>query len=103
MSGKLLWVTSNTRLYIAYDSCVISNYGKTPSAKNLLAANKGIDKLKKGQHKSVFPDLENPDLWKVKVNSDTAHDDLQNGGSQDGFLVNKGSTPIVGTQRSLMV
>ena len=61
-SGKLLWVSSNTRPDIAYDSCVISNYGKTPTVKNLLAANKGIDKLKKSQLKLVFPDLRNPDL-----------------------------------------
>jgi hypothetical protein len=104
-SGKLLWVSSNTRPDIAYDSCVISNYGKTPTVKNLLAANKGIDKLKKSQLKLVFPDLGNPDLWKINVYCDAAHANLPNGGSQGGFLVfiegNERLSPLVWRSKKL--
>jgi len=87
VSGQLLWVSSNTRPDIAFDSCAVSNYGKSPTVKNLHDANKAIDKVKKSSLKLVFPDLGNPDLWKVKVYSDASHANLSNGASQGGYLV----------------
>ena len=87
VSGQLLWVSSNTRPDIAFDSCAVSNYGKSPIIKNLHEANKAVDRVKKSSPKLVFPNLENPELWKVKVYSDASHANLWNGASQGGYLV----------------
>ena len=33
IAGQLLWISSNTRLDIAFDCCAASNYGKSPTVK----------------------------------------------------------------------
>ena len=47
----------------------------------------------------MFPDLGNPDLWKVRVYGDEEHANLSTGASQGGFIVciegNERFTPIL--------
>ena len=46
-----------------------------------------MDKIKRTSLKLVFPDLGNPDLQKVRVNSDASHANLSTGALQGGFIV----------------
>ena len=87
VAGRLLWVSSNTRPDLAYDTCVVSNYGKAPTVSSCLLANKAVQKAKKTHLKLVFPDLGDPDLWKIRVYSDAAHASLSNQSSQAGYIV----------------
>ena len=87
VSGQLIWLTSNTRPDSAFDSCWVSNYGKDPTVKNILAANKAIDKVKKNQVRIVFPDLGNPQYWEVFVYSDVTHASLPSGASQGAYII----------------
>ena len=87
IAGQLLWISSNTRPDIAFDSCAASNYGKSPTIKCILTANKTVDRVKRTGLKLVFLDLGNPDLWKVRVYSDASHANLSTGASQGGFIV----------------
>ena len=86
MSGKLLWVTSQTRPDVAFDSCVISNYGKTPTVKNLFDVNKAIKKLQSTELKLSFPNLGEKNLIEVKVYGDATHASLPSGASQGAFI-----------------
>ncbi len=96
--GQLLWVTSQTRPDIAFDSCQVNNYGKEPTIRNVMEANKAIKKLKSDKVKLVYPSLGDPDQMKVVVYGDGSHNSLPNGASQGGkivFLVGNGrSAPI---------
>ena len=105
VAGQLLWVSSNTRPDIAFDSCAVSNYGNSPTVKNLTAANKAVEKVKKSNLKLVFPNLGNPELWRVKVFSDASHANLLNGSSQGGYVVflegNDRVSPLVWRSKKL--
>ena len=87
ISGQLLWLTSNSRPDSAFDSCWVSNYGKEPTVKHLITANKAIDKVKKDQVRIAFPDLGNPKYWEVLVYSDATHASLPSGASQGAYIV----------------
>ena len=87
VSGRLLWVTSQTRPDVAYNSCVVSNYGKCPTVKNLIEANKAITKLKATNLKLKFPNLGVKDLLEVEVYSDATHASLPSGASQGAYIV----------------
>ena len=87
VSGQLLWLTSNTRPDAAFDSCWVSNYGKEPTMRNLQAANKAVQKVKKEQVRIAFPDLGNPEVWEVIAYSDATHASLLSGASQGAYIV----------------
>jgi len=85
--GQLLWATSQTRPDVAFDSCQVNNYGKEPTVRNILEANKAIKKLKTDKVKIVYPCLGNPKHMKVAVYGDGSHNSLPNGASQGGKIV----------------
>ena len=85
--GQLSWVSTNTRPDMAYDVCVISNYGKEPMVKNILAANKAISKIKKTDVRMIFPKLGNPEFWEILAYTDATHASLPNGSSQGGYII----------------
>ena len=87
ISGQLLWATTHSRPDAAFDACTISNYGKEPTVRNILIANKGIKKLQGNQLRLVFPKL--GDLRKLHIitYADAAHANLPSGASQGGILV----------------
>ena len=45
ISGQRLWSTSQTRPDVAFEGCQVGNYGKHPTVRNILEANKAIQKL----------------------------------------------------------
>ena len=42
ITGQLLWATSYTRPDVAFEGCQVGNYGKHPTVRNILEANKAI-------------------------------------------------------------
>ena len=42
ISGQLLWATSQTKQDVAFEGCQVGNYGKHPTVRNILEANKAI-------------------------------------------------------------
>ena len=87
ISGQILWVTSQTHPDASFDSCKVSNYGKHPIVKNLIEANKAIQKLQSSKLRLVYPDLGNPEYLKVVVYGDATHASLPSGASQGALRV----------------
>ena len=53
LSGQMLWVTNHTRPDLSYETCVMSNVGKSPTVRKLLEANKAVAKLQKDVEKLI--------------------------------------------------
>ena len=98
LCGKLQWVTTNTRVDMAYDTCVTSNVGKYPLVRNIIEANKTIRKMKRNKVALTFPDLGNPEDVKVLCYGDATHASLPTGASQGAYLVF-----IVGNSRAALL
>lgn len=87
LSGQILWASSQTRPDVAYDSCVVGNYGKEPTVRSLLRANKCIQKLQMTSVKLFFPKLRDISQVKVLTFADASHASLPSGASQGGLIV----------------
>ena len=88
LSGLLLWVTSQTRPDMAYDSCVVSNAGNQPMVQKIVEANKAIKKLQqRDEVKLRFPKLGKIENMKVICYTDATHASLPSGASQGAFIV----------------
>ena len=87
LGGQLLWVTTQTRPDASYDSCWVSNYGKNPTVRSLVEANKAVKKLQMTKQKLVFPPLGDPKKIRVICFQDASHANLPNGASQGGFVI----------------
>ena len=87
IGGQLLWVTTQTRPDAAYDSCWVSNYGKNPTVRKLLEANKAVKKLQMTKSRLLFPDLGDPRRLEVVLYKDAAHANLPSGASQGGNII----------------
>ena len=87
LGGQLLWVTTQTRPDASYDSCWVSNYGKNPTVRSLVDANKAVRKLQMTKYALKFPPLGDPRKIEVLVYQDASHANLPNGASQGGMLV----------------
>jgi transposase InsO family protein len=87
LSGQMMWVTSQTRPDISFETCTMSNTGKHPTVKMLHDANKGVSKLKSKSVTLKFPNLGNADDLKVVTYCDATYASLQDGSSHGGFMV----------------
>ena len=87
LSGQILWASSQTRPDVAYDSCVVGNYGKEPTVRSLLRANKCIQKLQMTSVKLFFPKMRDISQVKVLTFADASHASLPSGASQGGLIV----------------
>ena len=87
LGGQLLWVTTQTRPDASYNSCWVSNYGKNPTVRSLVDANKAVKKLQMTKSALIFPPLGDPQNIEVLVYQDASHANLPNGSSQGGLLV----------------
>ena len=87
VSGQLLWATSQTRPDCAYYSCVVSNYGKQPTIREIITANKAVKTIKSREVRLSFPGLGEPAKIQVMVFSDASHANLPSGASQGGYIV----------------
>ena len=87
VGGQLLWASTQTRIDVAYDACVVVNHGNEPSVKHVIAANKAIRKVKTQQSGIRFPNLGDPEDFRVIAYSDASHANLPSGASQGGCIV----------------
>ena len=87
ISGQLLWATSQTRPDVAFEGCQVGNYGKHPTVRNILEANKAIRKLQSRQLSISFPDLGKAEDLRILCYSDATHASLPNGASQGAYIV----------------
>ena len=98
LCGKLQWVTTNTRVDMAYDTCMVSNVGKTPQVQNILEANKAVRKIKNSKVSLTFPNVGNPKDVKIVCYDDATHASLHTGASQGAYLVF-----VVGNSRAALI
>ena len=84
--GQLLWIATNTRPDMAC-VCMVSNYGKHPMVKDILAINKAISKIKKTDVRMIFPKLKNPEHWEILAYTDATHASLPNDSSQGAYII----------------
>ena len=81
------WATSQTRPDVAFEGCQVGNYGKHPTVRNILEANKAIQKLQSRQLSISFPDLGKAEDLRILCYSDATHASLPNGASQGAYIV----------------
>ena len=53
LSGQMLWVTSQTRPDLSFETCRMSNIGKDPKVNILNVTNKALSKLKRDKRKII--------------------------------------------------
>ena len=85
--GQLLWVANNTRPDLSYDTCQLSNIGKTGVVGDIMKLNRVIRKAKQESVKVSYPNLGDPLNWSVIVYCDASFANLADGSSQGGFIV----------------
>ena len=86
LAGQLLWVTGTSRPDMSFLTCQVSNYGKDPTVRKLVNANKAIKKLHSEKVVLRFPKL-NVHKLQVLCYADAAHANLPTGASQGGFII----------------
>ena len=67
--------------------CVVSNYGKDPSVRDIVNANKAVRKMKASSLRLKFPNLGNLDGLRVVTYADASHANLNSGASQGAIIV----------------
>ena len=87
LSGQMMWVTSQTRPDLGFETCVMSNTGKHPNIKMIHEANKAVTKLKSKNLSLNFPNLGDPNKLKVIAYSDATYASLEGGSSQGGLVI----------------
>jgi len=88
LSGQMLWVTSQTRPDLAFETCAMSNTGKTPTVKKIIDANKAVRKLKNNANVCIrFPDTGPMEEADILVYGDGSHNSLSDGSSQGALIV----------------
>ena len=102
----MLWVTNQTRPDVAFDTCMMSNVGKTPIVKQLKEANKALRKLKNSNSIKInIPNLGELDKLKVIVHGDASHAALPDGSSQGALIVfvsgNRHMVPVLWKSKKL--
>ena len=84
--GQLLWVSSQTRPDIAYQTCVASNSTSAATIGDLKNVNKAMNYMKKNPLTLIYPKLDLNDL-NIVVFCDAAYANLKDGSSQGAHLV----------------
>ena len=85
--GQLGWVASNTRPDLAFDVCYLSGRLKNPTIKELLMVNKVISKAKSEDITLHFGNEVKPSECVISGFHDASFGNLEDGGSQGGFMV----------------
>ena len=88
LSGKMLWVTSQTRPDIAFATCMMCNAGPEATVNDILEANKAVRKMKNSNDVKInYRKLGNMKDVKLIVYADASHANLNDGSSQGAFIV----------------
>ena len=99
-------VKNQIRTNAGFETCMMSNAGKTPIVKQLKEANKAVRKLKNSNDVKIkIPNLGQSDQLTVVVHGDASHANLADGSSQGAFIVfvcgNGRMTPILWKSKKL--
>ena len=84
--GQLNWVATQTRPDILFEVCLLSSVFDTATVDDLICANKLVRKVKGGFVVLKFPQLQSDSL-SVQCYSDASFGNLNNGGSQGGYVI----------------
>ena len=88
LAGKLQWTTNNTRVDMAYETCAVSNAGKSPTLRHIFEANKAIKKMQSSKVMIKFPNLGELDSIQIICYTDATHAALSlSGASQGAYLI----------------
>ena len=87
LTGQMIWVTSQTRPDLSFETCIMSNIGKNPKVNMLHVANKALSKLKRNRVKLHFPSLGDYKKLSVIAYSDATYASMDDGSSQGGHIV----------------
>ena len=106
LSGQMLWVTSQTRPDSAFETCMMSNPGKSPTIKLIKEANKAVRKMRNSNDVKIkFPSLGVFKNMEVIVHGDASYASLTDGSSQGAsitFIKGEGKmAPLLWKSRKL--
>ena len=88
LSGQMIWITSQTRPDLAFDTCMMSNTGKSPTVNKIVEANKAVRKLKNNSNVCVnIPDIGAMKDVDIVTYGDGSHGSLADGSSQGAVIV----------------
>ena len=76
LSGQLMWVTSQTRPDLSFETYIMSSAGKHPTVQTIHEAIKAVKKLKSKRVDLKFPNLGNPSKQEVIIYLDATHASL---------------------------
>ena len=83
--GQLSWAANQTRPDISFSVCELSSAVKHATVEHLLKANKVLKNVKDQQVVLTFPRMKNMQDCTFVTYSDSSFNNLDNGGSQEGF------------------
>lgn len=83
----MMWVASQTRPDVSFETCAMSNTGKSPTVKMLFEANKAVTKLNSKKVEIKFPNLGSPRDLKILAFPDATYGSLEDGSSQGAFMI----------------
>ena len=84
--GQLNWVATQSRPDILFDVCLLSSVFDSAKVDDLLHANKLVRKVKASTVSLSFPKLQDDNI-SVECYSDASFGNLNNGGSQGGYVI----------------
>ena len=87
LGGQMMWLTSQSRPDLSYETCMMNNMGRNPTVKMVLEANKAVLKAKSSKLKLHFPNLGDPKSLEVICFSDATYASLPDGSSQGAYIV----------------
>ena len=82
--GKLNWVAQGTRPDVSFEVVEMSSRFKLATVNDLIRANKCILKLKEEPAYVFFPNLGDPKYWRMIIESDAGHANMEDGCSSAG-------------------
>ena len=85
--GQLNWLATQTRPDLSYDVSGLSSILKQKNVDCLKQINRTIKKAKKEKSQVDIPDLGNPDHLRITAYSDASFANLNDGGSQGGYII----------------
>ena len=85
--GQLSWAANRTRPDISFSICELSSAVKNATVDHLLQANKVLKNIQDQKIILTFPRMQNMQDCTFVTYSDSSFNNLDNGGSQGGFII----------------
>ena len=85
--GQLSWISTHTRPDIAFETCEFGSLFTGAKVSDLMRLNKLVERVKNISVHLYFPRLESTKKYTIKCFTDASFRNLQNEGSQAGFII----------------